>query len=89
MADVFADRLADICNGVIVIKLGQGLSILSACTSCSAVAALQLKPNSLVNQVMTFSRVSMFGAIVLDEVAGYRIKRGSFLCHSSRRVKWV
>jgi hypothetical protein len=25
--DVFANRLADICNGVIVIKLGQGLSI--------------------------------------------------------------
>jgi hypothetical protein len=27
MADVFADHLADICNGVIVIKLGQGLSV--------------------------------------------------------------
>ncbi len=26
-ADVFADRLADICNGVIVIKLGQGQSV--------------------------------------------------------------
>jgi hypothetical protein len=27
LANVFADRLADICNGIIVIKLGQGLSI--------------------------------------------------------------
>jgi hypothetical protein len=27
LANVFADRLADICNGVIVIKLGQGLSV--------------------------------------------------------------
>jgi hypothetical protein len=27
LANVFADCLADICNGVIVIKLGQGLSI--------------------------------------------------------------
>jgi hypothetical protein len=50
---------------------------------------LRLKPNSLVNQVMRFSRVSKFGAIVLDEVAGVRIKRVSFLRHSSRRVKWV
>jgi hypothetical protein len=31
----------------------------------------------------------VFGAIVLDEVAGYRIKRASFLRHSSQRVKWV
>jgi hypothetical protein len=50
---------------------------------------LQLKPNSLVNQVMTFSRVSVFGAIVLDEVAGCHIKWALFLRHSSRRVKWV
>ena len=27
LADVLADRLADICNGVIVIKLGQCLSV--------------------------------------------------------------
>jgi hypothetical protein len=27
LADVFANRLADICNGIIVIKLGQGPSV--------------------------------------------------------------
>ncbi len=27
LADVFADCLADICNGIIVIKLGQGLGV--------------------------------------------------------------
>jgi hypothetical protein len=43
---------------------------------------LRLKPNSLVNQVMMFSRVSKFGAIVLDEVTGVRIKRALFPCHS-------
>ncbi len=62
---------------------------LSACTSCSAIAALQVKPNSLVNQVMRFSRVSEFGAIILNEVVGVCIKKASFPCHSLQRVKWV
>ncbi len=66
MADIFADHLAE----------DKVRASLSACTSCSAVAALRLKPNSLVNQVMRFSRVSKFGAIVLDEVAGVMHQKG-------------
>jgi hypothetical protein len=42
---------------------------------CSAVAASMLNPNCVANQVMRFTRVSVFGAIVvLDKVAGVRIK---------------
>ncbi len=53
------------------------------------IAALQVKPNSLVNQVMRLYWVSEFGAIVLNEVAGICIKKALFPCHSSQRVKWV
>ncbi len=59
------------------------------CTSYRLVSALQVKPNSLVNQARKFSRVSEFGAIILDEVTGCCIKWALFLCHSSWRVKWV
>jgi hypothetical protein len=81
LADVFADQLANICNALIV-KLGQGLSFFKP-------LHIMQRGCTLVNQVVLFSRVSEFDAIVLDEVAGCRIKWVSFLCHSSRRVKWV
>jgi hypothetical protein len=89
LANVFADRLADICNGVIVIKLGQGLNVFKCLhivqrgRSIATETKLPGKPGDDV------SRVSVFGAIVLDKVASCRIKWALFLCHSSRRVNWV
>jgi hypothetical protein len=78
--DVFANRLANICNSVIVIKLGQGLSIFKHLHivqhGCSIATETKLpgKPGD-----------DVFSAIVLDKVAGCCIKWASFLHHSSQR----
>ncbi len=83
LANVFADRLADICSGVIIIKLGQGLSafkrlhIVQRSRSIATETKLPGKPGDDV-----FLGVC-FGAIVLDEFAGCHIKWALCLCHSS------
>jgi hypothetical protein len=88
LANVFANRLADICNGVIV-KLGQGLSIFKRLHIVQRSHSIATETKLPGKSGETFSQVSVFVAIVLDEVAGCCIKWASFLRHSSQKVKWV
>jgi hypothetical protein len=58
LVDIFADRLADICNASSS-SSDKVCASLSIYTLCSAIAELRLKPNPLVNQKWKFSCLSL------------------------------